>query len=234
MYLYLRNQNARFHVFNLYFSTTQWTFLFKSAAKCAVRYVKTVSHRKCTEVRIFMRPGWKKLHTSFGVSNTCLIVQNCTDSTKSATYNWKRNNTSVKNRQRNDAEEDKSYSCWKYFNIYNIVVMEGYRVQIANWVYSFVAFYGLSLSLKNNFDEKVLASLCLLRLQCASQKRCVIQAALFIMSSVWVLVCVPEVLGMWYLIISNVYSFIYIGQNLLGEIDKIFYIHTVYSSSQHL
>ncbi len=40
------------------FSATQWTFLFETAAKCAVRYVKMVSHKKGTEVHIFMRPGW--------------------------------------------------------------------------------------------------------------------------------------------------------------------------------
>ncbi len=36
MYLYLRNKN----VFNLCFSTTQWTFLFETAAKHAMKYVK--------------------------------------------------------------------------------------------------------------------------------------------------------------------------------------------------
>ncbi len=42
MYLYLRNKNvrARVLVFNLCFSATHWRFLFETAAKHVVRYVK--------------------------------------------------------------------------------------------------------------------------------------------------------------------------------------------------
>ncbi len=36
---------VRVHVLNLCFSATQWTFLFGTAAKRAVRHVKTVSLR---------------------------------------------------------------------------------------------------------------------------------------------------------------------------------------------
>ncbi len=49
---------ARVHVLNLCFSTTH-TFLFETAAKLAVRYGKIGLAKKCTEVRIFMRPDWK-------------------------------------------------------------------------------------------------------------------------------------------------------------------------------
>ncbi len=56
MYLYLRNKNVPGFTY-LLFVFTQWTFLFQTAETCSKLH-KMVSHRKCTEVRIFMRPGW--------------------------------------------------------------------------------------------------------------------------------------------------------------------------------
>ncbi len=46
MYLYLHNENVPgFTVFYQCFSTTQWTFLFETAVKRAVKYVNGVTQK---------------------------------------------------------------------------------------------------------------------------------------------------------------------------------------------
>ncbi len=45
MYLYLHNKNVPGFTYLTCFSASQWTFLFETAAKRAVRYVKDVAQK---------------------------------------------------------------------------------------------------------------------------------------------------------------------------------------------